>query len=65
MRDPNRIYLFCAELVSLWSNWPDLRFGQIMSNIARYVQFEYGKDIFYMEDEELMEVLREQLRGLK
>lgn len=65
MRDPNRIEYFCTELAELWSNWPDLRFGQIMYNIAKYVQFEHGKDIFYMEDEELMVVLREQLRGLK
>jgi hypothetical protein len=36
-----------------------------MYNISKYVQFEHGKDIFYMEDGELMEVLREQLRGLK
>lgn len=65
MRDPNRIYPFCAELAKLWSNWPDLRFGQIMYNTSKYVQFEYGKDIFYMEDEELLKVLREQLRGLE
>lgn len=65
MRDPNRIKPFCTELAELWSNWPDLRFGQIMSNISRYVHFEHGKDIFYMEDKELMEVLREQLRGLE
>lgn len=65
MRDPNRIKPFCTELAELWSNWPYLRFGQIVYNILKYVQFEYGKDIFYMEDKELMEVLREQLRGLE
>lgn len=62
MRDPNRIKPFCTELVELWSKYPDLRFGQIMSNITKYVQFEYSKDIFYMEDEELLEVLKNQLR---
>lgn len=62
MRDPNRIKPFCDELAELWSNWPDLRFGQIMSNIARYVQMEHRKDMFFMEEEELMKVLREQLR---
>ena len=46
MRDPKRIYPFCTELAALWSNWPDLRFGQIMYNISKYVQFEHGKDIF-------------------
>jgi hypothetical protein len=62
MRDPNRIKPFCTELAELWSNWPDLRFGQIMYNISKYVQFEHEKDIFYMEEEELMRVIREQLR---
>jgi hypothetical protein len=62
MRDSNRIKPFCTELAELWSNWPDLRFGQIMYNISKYVNFEHGKDIFYMEDEELLKVFREQLR---
>ena len=57
MRDINRIKPFCDEVAELWSNWPDLRFGQIMYNISKYVQFEHGKDIFYMEDEELIDVL--------
>ena len=65
MRDSKRIKSFCIELAELWSNWPDLRFGQIMSNISKYVQFEHGKDIFYLEDDELMKILREQLRGLE
>ena len=61
-RDANRIKPFCDEFAELWSKYPDLRFSQIMSNIARYVQIEYGKVLFYMEEEELMEVLRYQLR---
>lgn len=64
MRDPNRIKPFCDELAELWSNWPDLRFGQIMYNISKYVEIEHRKDIFYMEDDELIQILREQLRGL-
>jgi len=64
MRDVNRIKPFCDEFAELWSNWPDLRFGQIMSNISRYVQMEHRKDMFYMEEEELMKVIRKQLRSL-
>lgn len=64
MRDTNRIKPFCDEFAKLWSNYPDLRFGQIMSNIARYTQMEYRKDMFYMEEDELMEIIRHQLRGL-
>lgn len=62
MRDPNRISPFCTEFAELWSKYPDLRFGQIMSNISRYVEVEHGRDMFYMEDEELMKVIRHQLR---
>ena len=64
MRDPNRIKPFCDELAELWSNWPDLRFGQIMYNISKYVEMEHRKDVFYLEDEELMKIFREQLREL-
>ena len=62
MRDQNRIKPFCEEFAKLWSKYPDLRFGQIMSNIARYIQMEYGKDIFYLEENELMEIIKHQLR---
>lgn len=62
MRSPNRIFPFCTEFAELWTKYPDLRFGQIMSNISRYVEMEHGRDMFYMEDEELMKVIRHQLR---
>lgn len=62
MRDVNRIYPFCNELAQLWSKHPDLRFGQIMSNIARYTQMEHRRDMFFMEDDELMDVIKNQLR---
>lgn len=62
MRDPNRIQSFCTEFTELWSKYPDLRFGQIMSNISRYIQMEYRKDMFYMEEDELMKIIRDQLR---
>ena len=65
MRNPNRIKPFCDELAKLWSNWPDLRFGQIMYNISKYIEMEHRKDVFYMEDEELIKIFREQLRGLE
>lgn len=63
MRDKNRILPFCTELTELWSNYPDLRFGQIMSNLARYIRTEYGQDIFYMEDDQLMAAIRYHLRS--
>ncbi len=62
MRDVDRIKPFCDEFAELWSRYPDLRFGQIMSNIERYVLMEHKKDMYFMEEDELMEVIRHQLR---
>ena len=62
MRDINRIKPFCDELADLWAKYPDLRFGQIMWNMDKYLSNEHRKDIFYMEDDELMKVIRHQLR---
>ena len=62
MRDVERIKPFCDEFAQLWAKHPDLRFGQIMSNIARYLQMEHRKDLFFLEEDELMKVLREQLK---
>lgn len=61
MRDQNRIYPICIELAELWAKYPDLRLGQLMSNIARYVEVKHKKDIFYIEDEELMKIIKEYL----
>lgn len=62
MRDVNRIKPFCDELAELWSKYPDLRFGQIMWNMSKYIHNEYDKDMFYMEEDELMEIIKHQLR---
>ena len=62
MRDINRIKPFCDELAELWSQYPDLRFGQMMSNLMQHVKLTEGRDVFYMEDDEFMEVLKEYLR---
>ena len=59
MRAQDRIKPFCDELAILWSKHPYLRFGQIISNLSQYVAKNYGKDIFYMEEAELLKVLNE------
>jgi hypothetical protein len=38
---------------------PELRFGQILSNVC------VGKDIFYIEDEKLVESLKNFIHNLK
>ena len=60
MRDKNRIYPICVGLAQAWENTPGLRLGQIMSNITEMLKRE-GKDIFYIEDEQLLERLKEYL----
>ena len=59
MRDPNRIDPFMAELGMIWKkNCPDWRFGQLMFNATRVLKTS-GIDIFYMEDDKLLEYFRE------
>ena len=59
MRAQDRIKPFCDEFAILWSKQPYLRFGQIVSNLSQYVAKHYGKDIFYLEEAELLKVLNE------
>jgi hypothetical protein len=53
MRNPDRIYGYCARLCELWRRVPDWRFGQLMSNLLGAYVTETGQDIFFPEDEEL------------
>lgn len=54
MRDPNRIYKVCNAIATIWADLPDWRLGQLFNNLQRYV----GNDLFYMEDDKLVETLR-------
>ena len=57
MRDPNRIYKYCHELSEIWGKVYDWRFGQFMLNMITMCQYK-GKDVFYMEDDELFEMMK-------
>ena len=60
MRDPNRIDEFCAELQRAWKTcFPDWRFGQLMSNFLGWVYGEKNRDIFFPEEDEMLEYLKE------
>ena len=54
MRNPERIPKVLAELGSIWSEMPDLRLGQL-------IMIAGGERTFSMEDEELMQNLREKI----
>lgn len=55
MRGPNRIKPFLAVLEECWSRVPDWRFGQLISNF----QLQAGRDLFYIEDDVMEEMLKE------
>lgn len=57
MRDVNRIYDILVKFQYLWEQYPDQRFGQIISNYL----VNDKEDIFYIEDDELSQRLTDQL----
>lgn len=61
MRDPNRIDEFCEALRQKWHELPDWRFGQLMSNFLGEVQYQQHCDIFFIEDDEMLELLKKYL----
>lgn len=50
MRNPNRIYEVLNLLQRGWEKVPDLRFGQLIENLKRYINID---DLFYIEDDEM------------
>ena len=60
MRDPRRINNFCVELGCLWQdNFPDWRFGQLVSNFAGWCQTKKRIDIFHLEEDKFLALLQE------
>lgn len=54
MRDPTRIKPLMQKLAHMWQQHvPDWRFGQLMSNFLGFVVAETNRDIFFIEDEEM------------
>jgi len=53
MRDTDRIDSLLERLAIIWKQNPDLRLGQLVDCGA------IGKDVFYVEDDELIEGIEE------
>lgn len=53
MRDPKRIQQFCNRLARAWEMVPDLRFGQLITNVICEMQ----RDPFFMEDDEMIQCI--------
>ena len=65
MRDPNRIYKICHKLAEIWSQVPDWRLGQLMTNINQVCKIINDKDPFYVEDDELIKFMEHYVKGIK
>lgn len=59
MRDPNRIDEVLGALREYWVAHPDMRLGQILVNL---IGTKFAVDIFYVEDDVLLERLKEENR---
>lgn len=55
MRDPARIEPMLMAIKEMWLLQPDLRLGQLLVNVVRPT--EPCPDIFYLEDEILLQKL--------
>lgn len=61
MRDPNRIEPMLEALKEYWLQNPDLRLGQIISNMARLSGYS---DPFFIEDRPMMDALKERTKKM-
>ena len=59
MRDENRIDYMLKLVGKIWHKHPDMRFGQLVSNLYTYTS---KTDMFYVEDDELMRLLQKATR---
>jgi hypothetical protein len=63
MRDVNRLYGFYNELMKIhMENFPDWRFGQLISNLERWLKVD---DIFYIEEDVMMQHINEFVEYVK
>lgn len=62
-RDPFRLQPFAEQffflLMEYWNRHPDDRFGQILTRFQYAVQRKGYKDLFYIEDDELLKLWKE------
>ena len=59
MRDPNRITTACNKLAAIWSEYPDLRLGQLILNVID------GTPLYYIEDNDLLNRLEDFYNSIK
>ena len=64
MRDINRLDGFYDKVKEIHKNYfPDWRFGQLCSNFFGWLYSEKGIDLFYPEEDKMVEYLEEYAKG--
>lgn len=58
MRDPKRIEKVLAQLRSVWYQYPDMRFFQLVEFLKSKMD-DKSFDTFYLEDDKLSEFLKD------
>jgi len=53
MRNPNRISVVLSRLQAVWKKYPDLRLGQLITNVFR------SDSLYYLEDDRLIDIIEE------
>ncbi len=65
MRNPDRLDIFYEEFKKIHKErFPDLRFGQLISNFFGWIYQEKKKDFFFPEEGEMLSLFREFAEGL-
>ena len=60
MRNPDRLDDFYTRLHDLHKKYvPDWRFGQLMSNLLGEVYQQTGRDIFFLEEDEMIAAIEQ------
>lgn len=63
MRDKYRLYKFYEELREIHMKYfPDWRFGQMIVNILADWQVKTKRDIFYLEEDETIQIFKEYVK---
>lgn len=60
MRNPNRLYDFYKQLQEIHITYfPDWRFGQLCSNFFSWFATEKKRDLFFLEEDEMIDHIKE------
>lgn len=66
MRDVNRLYKFYDELRDIHMTYfPDWRFGQMIINVLGDWQSHTERDIFYLEEDEILQIFKDYINNMK